>query len=130
MTVVSTDGLRDTPVEATAILDSQWAVATGTPNIIVAAYTPAITDDDLVDGLILGFRAAYTNDDTVVFSPNGIDSQQITVGGSNAPAGAIVADGEFLVRYNLDNEVWELLNPSVQHYIDDFETRIAALESA
>lgn len=90
-----------------------WAVAGGTADVITAAYAPAIIS--LVDGLILGFRASAPNTSTTpTFSPNGLTAYNITKwGGTPLVPGDIPAQyAECLVRYNLANTRWELLNPA------------------
>lgn len=114
MTVeVTTTGLRPNGTPATDLPDVAWAVATGTADIITAAYDePNLS---LPDGLILGFRAVGPNlTTTPTFSPDGLTAHVITKRGGSAlhsydiPA----ALAECLVRYNLANTRWELLNPA------------------
>lgn len=110
--VITTTGLKDRPSLTSAAPIAQWAIATGSPDIIQAAYNPAITA--LVDGLILGVRAIADNATaTPVFSPDGITAHTITKsGGGGLADGDIVEDGEALLRFNETDSVWELLNPA------------------
>lgn len=91
----------------------EWVAAGGSANVITATYAPAITT--LTDGLLLGFRASTANTTTTpTFSPNGLTAHTIVQsGGSALAAGNIAgANAEYLVRYNLANTRWELLNPT------------------
>lgn len=91
-----------------------WAVAGGTADAITATYSPAVTT--LTDGLLLSFRATAANATTApTFSPNGLVAFAITQkGGTALSAGSIAANlAEYILRYNLANTRWELLNPSV-----------------
>ncbi len=90
-----------------------WAVATGTANAILAAYTPAVTN--LTDGLLLSFRATAANSTTTpTFKADGTLAHTVTdLGGGALVANAIPgALAECLVRYNLANTHWELMNPA------------------
>lgn len=90
-----------------------WAAAGGTANAITATYSPV--EPALVDGLMLGFRATAANTTTnPTFSPNGLTARTITkLGGAALIAGDIPGNlAEMLVRYNLANTRWELLNPA------------------
>lgn len=91
-----------------------WVVAGGSSDVITAAYVPAVTA--LTDGLLLGFRAIAANaTSTPTFSPNGLPVRNITYdGGFPLVVGAIAGPrAECLVRYNLANTRWELLNPAI-----------------
>ena len=90
-----------------------WAVAGGTSDAITATYVPAIAT--LTDGQLCGFRASAANTTTTPsFAPNGLTAYTITKGGGAAVvAGDIPGDlAECLLRYNLANTRWELLNPA------------------
>lgn len=90
---------------------SAWASAGGTVNAITATYSPAYLSGDLVDGLLLGFRAAGANTSTVTFSPNGLTARAIVKDGGSAlePGDIPSAAAEVLVRYNLANTRWEMV---------------------
>lgn len=91
-----------------------WAAAGGTADVITASYTPAVTV--LSDGLLLGVRFAAANATTApTFSPDGLTARAITKnGGALLAAGDIVGNlSEGILRYNLANTRWELLNPSI-----------------
>ncbi len=93
--------------------DIPWVAAQGS-NAITANYLPQITA--LYDGLLLSFRAAAANTSNApTFSPNGLTAYPITyAGGMALLLGAIPGQyAECLVRYNLANTRWELLNPAV-----------------
>jgi hypothetical protein len=90
-----------------------WAVSGGTVNAITATFAPANTT--LTDGLILAFRATGANTSTTpTFAPDGLTAHTITrMGGQALLAGDIPGNlAECLVRYNLANTRWELLNPA------------------
>jgi hypothetical protein len=90
-----------------------WAAASGTVNVITAAYSPANTA--LTDGLLLGFRASGANTSTTpTFAPDGLTAHTIVkYNGLALAAGDIPGNlYECLVRYNLANTWWELLNPA------------------
>lgn len=109
---VTTDGLVGVPESSSSLTQINWAAAAGTADAITAAYSPAVTA--LTDGLILGFRASGPNTITTpTFSPDGLTARTITRSGG-APLraeGIPAANAEMLVRYNLANTRWELLNP-------------------
>lgn len=89
-----------------------WVAAGGTADAITAAYSPAITA--LVDGQLCYVRAGDANATTTPsFSPNGLTARTIVKnGGAALVAGDIVGDGhELILRYDLANTRWELLNP-------------------
>lgn len=91
-----------------------WSIAGGTSDAITATYTPVITA--LIDGQICGFRATAANATTTpTFSPNGITAEVITKnGGQPLGMGDIAGNlAETILRYNLANTRWELLNPSL-----------------
>lgn len=89
-----------------------WVVATGTADAITATYSPAMAS--LTDGMLLAFRASAANATTTpTFAPNGLTAHTITRGGGTALSiGDIPGNlAECLIRYNLANTRWELLNP-------------------
>lgn len=89
------------------------SVAGGTADAITATYAPAITT--LADGQLCFFRASAVNATTTPsFSPNGLTARTITMkGGAAVHVGAIPAAlAEVILRYNLANTRWELLNPA------------------
>lgn len=112
MTRLTTVGLRDDTQPASALQIIQWAVATGTVSVIAAAYeTPVLS---LEDGLCLCFRALGANTSaTPTFSPDGLTAHTITkLGGvALAPGDIAAANAEVILRYNIANTRWELLNP-------------------
>lgn len=90
----------------------QWADAGGTADAITATYSPAVTA--LVDGQLAYVRASAANATTTpTFSPNGLTPRIIVkTGGVALAAGDIAADGhELILRFDLSNTRWELLNP-------------------
>lgn len=110
---ITTDGLVEPGIAAATLQAVQWAAAAGTANAITAAYSPA--NVALTDGLILGFRASAANTtSTPTFSPDGLTAHVITArGGSGLLAGDVYGtNAEILVRYNLANTRWEILNPA------------------
>ena len=91
-----------------------WALAGGSADAVAASYTPP-TPNPLPDGLMLGFRAAASNATTAPsFAPDGQTAHPITKkGGAALVAGDIPgALAECLLRYNLANARWELVNPA------------------
>lgn len=91
-----------------------WVDGGGTADAITATYSPAITA--LVDGQMCCVRATAANATTTpTFSPNGLTARTIVKkGGAALVAGDIVADGhELILRYDLDNTRWELMNPVI-----------------
>lgn len=90
-----------------------WVVAGGTADAITATYSPALTA--LVDGQLCWFRATAANATTTpTFSPNGLTARTITKGGGSALVAADIpaALAEVVLRYNLANTRWELIDPS------------------
>ena len=95
-----------------ATFGALWADGAGAADVITAAYTPAVTT--LPDGLMLGVRATAANATTTpTFNPDGLGADTITKkGGAALAASDIVGDGhELLLRYDLGNTRWELMNP-------------------
>lgn len=112
MVEITTDGLRPDGTSVTSIPAIAWAVAAGSADALTAAFDPEITA--LTDGLAVGVRAAAANATTTpTFAPDGLTAMTITKkGGSALVAGDIVGEGhELLLRLNLANARWELLNP-------------------
>jgi hypothetical protein len=92
---------------------ANWVVAGGTADALTATYSPAITA--LIDGQICFVRATAANATTTpTFAPNGLTARTITrTGGVALSAGDIPAAlAEVILRYNLANTRWELLNPA------------------
>jgi hypothetical protein len=90
-----------------------WVDGGGTADAITANYSPAVTA--LVDGIELKVRATAANTSTTpTFAPNGLTARTIVKQGAAAlAANDIAGDGhELILRYNLANTRWELLNPS------------------
>jgi hypothetical protein len=112
--IVTTDGLRTGPKAAASLAASQWAEATGSADVLQAAYPTPLAA--LYDGLIVGVRALYANlTTTPVFSPDGFTAYVIKKGATIALApGDIAGAGyEMFLRFNLLGSFWELLNPYV-----------------
>lgn len=92
-----------------------WAAAGGTVDIITAAYAPALTT--LASGLLLGLKAAGANTSpTPTFSPNGLTAHTIVREDRQPlfPGDIKGASHELLLRYDLANTEWELLNPALE----------------
>jgi hypothetical protein len=92
---------------------ANWTIAGGSADALTATYTPAITG--LVDGELFFLRAAAANVTTTpTFAPNGFGPYTITkLGGSAVAVGDIAGNlAEIVLRYNLANARFELLNPS------------------
>lgn len=91
---------------------ASWGIAAGTADVITVTCTPP--NAALVDGLLIGFRASAANATTTpTLAVDGLPAHTITkFGGTALVAGNIgAALYECLVRYNLANTRWELLNP-------------------
>jgi hypothetical protein len=91
-----------------------WVAAGGTANAITATYVPPVAA--LIDGLLCCCRATAANSTTTpTFAPNGLTAHTITRGGGVAlKIGDISgANAEIILRYNLANTRWELLNPAI-----------------
>lgn len=89
-----------------------WADAGGNADAITATYSPSVTT--LVDGQLFYVRARDANATaTPTFSPNALTARTIVKEGGNAlTAGDIAGAGaELILRYNLANTRYELLNP-------------------
>lgn len=111
---ITTSGLQNLTNPAAASFQGQWALASNTGDIIQASYPTPNTQ--LTDGLLLAFRAFAANlTTTPTFSPDGLTAATIQKYNFQAlVAGDIAGAGmECLVRYNLANNVWLLLNPVV-----------------
>lgn len=91
-----------------------FAVATGTADAITAAFSPAITAEFLVDGLILAVRAAFANATTTPsFTPDGIGTGTVNKLNNQALAiGDIAGAGHIcLFSYTSATTSWQLLDP-------------------
>lgn len=89
-----------------------WVDGGGTADAITASYAIPITT--LVDGQLCYVRATAANATTTpTFSPSALTAQIIVKeGGAALVAGDIAGDGhELILRYDLTNTRWELLNP-------------------
>lgn len=89
-----------------------WVAAGGTADAITATYTIPITA--LIDGQLCFVRATAANATaTPTFAPSAITAHTITKeGGAALVANNISGAGhELVLRYNLANTRWELLNP-------------------
>lgn len=101
------------PLFLAAVPSGVWTTAGGSSDVITAAYSPPNTA--LSDGLLLGFRAGSANaTSTPTFSPDGLTAHPITYFGGQPLKPSAIPGGaaETLVRYNLGNTRWELLNAS------------------
>jgi hypothetical protein len=91
----------------------QWAAAGGTADALTATYSPAVTA--IVDGQLACVRAGAANATTTpTLAVNGLTARTIVKNGGDAlVAGDIAGAGhEMILRYDLTNTRWELLNPS------------------
>lgn len=90
-----------------------WVDGGGAADAITATYSPALTA--LVDGQVCFVRATAANATTTpTFSPNSLTARTIVKeGGQALVAGDIRGDGhQLILRYDLANTRWELLNPA------------------
>lgn len=93
---------------------SAWVDGGGTSDAITASYTVPITS--LADGQLCYVRATAANATTTpTFSPSALTARTIVKnGGAALVAGDISGDGhELILRYDLTNTRWELMNPKV-----------------
>lgn len=94
--------------------NAQWAVAGGTANAITATFPVPITN--LTDGLIVCVRAtANITSGAPTFKADGTAAHTITKCGGfgllvSGPNSEITTNSELVLRYNLANTRWELLN--------------------
>lgn len=89
-----------------------WVDGGGTADAITGNYSPTITS--LTDGLKLSVRATTANlTTTPTFQPNAQTAHTIVqAGGLALSIGSIRGDGhDLILRYDLANTRWELLNP-------------------
>jgi len=89
-----------------------WVDGGGTADAITASYAIPITT--LVDGQLCYVRATAANATTTpTFSPSALTARTIVKnGGAALVAGDIAGDGhELILRYDLTNTRWELMNP-------------------
>lgn len=111
--IVTTDGLQEPGAVAATLADMQWAAAAGTANALTAAFPTPLTA--LTDGLIVGVRASAANTlTTPTLNTDSLGAHTITRGGGLAlrPGDIAGLGHELLLRYNLANTRWELLNPA------------------
>lgn len=112
MTHLTTQGLRPDGTAEAELPPVAWGIATGSVNAIAVTYDPEVSG--LTDGLIVGFRALGANTSaTVTFNPSALGAKNIVKGGGQAllPGDIPGLDADVLVRYNLPDDRWELLNP-------------------
>ena len=91
-----------------------WVAAGGTADAITAVYAIAVTA--VADGQLFYVRAGAANATTTpTFSPSGLTARTIVKnGGSALGIGDISGSGhEMILRYNLANTRYELLNPAI-----------------
>lgn len=92
-----------------------WVDGGGTADAITASYSIPIAS--LVDGQLCYVRATAANTTTTpTFSPSALAAATIVKqGGTALQVGDIAGDGhELILRYDLANTRWELLNPKSQ----------------
>jgi hypothetical protein len=90
-----------------------WAVAGGTADALTATLSPAVTV--LADGQLVFLRASSANATTTpTLALNGLAIRTMTrAGGAALAPGDIPGPlAEIILRYNLTNTRWELLNPA------------------
>lgn len=113
---LTTGGLVPNPTAQSAIAAIGWAVASGTANALTATFTPA--NLALTDGLAVGVRSLFANTSgTVTLNVDGLGNVNITKLGGLAllPGDIVGANQEMILRYNLANNRWELLNPALDY---------------
>ena len=113
-TTISNNNITDMrAVWDTEIPGIPWCIAAGT-DTITGTYAPA--NKSLYDGLLLSFRAANGNATTTpTYNADGLGAKTITKSGGVALVARDIPGqyAECLLRYNLANTRWELLNPAV-----------------
>lgn len=95
----------------------KWVAAAGTANAITATYSSALTA--LTDGMLCAFRATAVNTaSNPTFAPNGLTARTIVKNGGQVLALGDIAGNlaECVLRYNLANTRWELLNPAEESF--------------
>jgi len=95
-----------------------WVDGGGTADAITASYAIPITT--LVDGQECYVRATAANATTTpTFSPSALTARTIVKnGGAALVAGDIAGDGhQLILRYDLANTRWELLNPKAPNAV-------------
>lgn len=103
-------------LKALEVLYTTWGKNTfaqdaGSVNSYQVGYSPTVKQ--VVDGMVLHFRANTTNTGTSTFSPNGLLARQIVGrGGVQVQAGEIIAGGLCSVMYSAANATWLLLTAS------------------
>ena len=103
-----------------------WVDGGGTSDAITASYGIPITA--LVDGQLCFVRATAANATTTpTFSPNSLTARTIVkTGGDALVVGDIAGDGhELILRYDLTNTRWELLNPATTVVKNNFAASAA-----
>lgn len=104
-------------------------VAGGTVDALTADFTPNIT---LTDGMLVVVRAAGANATaTPTFAPDGLTARTIRKNGGRALVSGDIegADHELLLKYNLTNTEWELLNPARPDCVVEHEVTGSAVTS-
>lgn len=103
-------------LKALEVLYTTWGKNTfaqdaGSVNSYQVGYSPTVKQ--VVDGMVLHFRANTTNTGPSTFSPNGLTPRQIVGrGGVQVQAGEIIAGGICSVMYSAVNATWLLLTAS------------------
>lgn len=100
-------------VNASTANTRSWGAAGGTVDAITVTLVPALLT--IPDGTLISFRALGANATTTPnLSVSGLTARTITkLGGAALVVGDIpAANAEVMVRYNLANTRWELLNPA------------------
>jgi hypothetical protein len=89
---------------------TNWAIAGGTADALTATFP--ISTTTLKDGQEFNVRATAANATTTpTFSPDGLTARNITAkGGAVLAAGDIKTNSELILRYNLANTRYELVN--------------------
>lgn len=108
--IVGVTGLQSAAAPRTTLPGVQWAIATGTTDIITAAYTPQVKT--ISDGMILGARLTATNTTTTpTFNADGTGAHTIVKQFNEAlEPGDLPA--EALFRFSAVNNTWEIVNPA------------------
>jgi len=90
--------------------DGAYSVDTGEANTYKAAYNPAVSE--LLNGMVLRFRATHGNTNASTFAPDGLPPAPITGSGHSPLQGhEIAADADVWLQWNdsINSGVWVLI---------------------
>lgn len=112
MPQITTRGLQSSASAQSAIPAIQWAAASGTSDVIAAAFSPKVTS--ITDGLALGVRLTATNTTTTPTFNADMNGPHVIVKNFDEALEPGDLPAEAIFRYNATNGVWVLENPATQ----------------